>query len=219
MTLALEPAWLNASLPTEPAIDAVLAPSSAMPPRDPQSRDSAGAAARNVALLRGVLVHRLLQSLPDVPPERRASVARQFLLRAGRDLIAEHDALVAEIIRLLDDARFKPLFAPGSRAEVPIVGRLTVAGRSQIVSGQIDRLVVTPDAVLIGDYKTDRPAPQRSADVPLGYLRQLALYRALLTRIYPGRSVRAALIWTDVPNLMELSEDALEREIALLTCL
>jgi ATP-dependent helicase/nuclease subunit A len=94
-----------------------------------------------------------------------------------------------------------------------------VAGRSQIVSGQIDRLVVTPDAVLIGDYKTDRPAPQRSADVPLGYLRQLALYRALLTRIYPGRSVRAALIWTDVPNLMELSEDALEREIALLTCL
>jgi ATP-dependent helicase/nuclease subunit A len=170
-------------------------------------------------LLRGVLVHRLLQSLPDVPPERRASVAQQFLLRAGRDLIAEHDALVAEIIRLLDDARFKPLFAPGSRAEVPIVGRLTVAGRSQIVSGQIDRLVVTPDAVLIGDYKTDRPAPQRSADVPLGYLRQLALYRALLTRIYPGRSVRAALIWTDVPNLMELSEDALEREIALLTCL
>jgi len=76
-----------------------------------------------------------------------------------------------------------------------------------------------PDAVLIGDYKTDRPAPQRSADVPLGYLRQLALYRALLTRIYPGRSVRAALIWTDVPSLMELSEDALEREIALLTCL
>ena len=219
MTLALEPAWLNASLPTEPAIDAVLAPSSAMPPRDPQSRDSAGAAARNAALLRGVLVHRLLQSLPDVPPERRASVAQQFLLRAGRDLIAEHDALVAEIIRLLDDARFKPLFAPGSRAEVPIVGRLTVAGRSQIVSGQIDRLVVTPDAVLIGDYKTDRPAPQRSADVPLGYLRQLALYRALLTRIYPGRSVRAALIWTDVPSLMELSEDALEREIALLTCL
>ena len=219
MTLALEPAWLNASLPTEPAIDAVLAPSSAMPPRDPQSRDSAGAAARNAALLRGVVVHRLLQTLPDVPPERRAKVAQQFLLRAGRDLIAEHDTLVAQIIRLLDDARFKPLFAPGSRAEVPIVGRLTVAGRSQIVSGQIDRLVVTPDAVLIGDYKTDRPAPQRSADVPLGYLRQLALYRALLTRIYPGRSVRAALIWTDVPDLMELSEDALEREIALLTCL
>ena len=219
MTLALEPAWLNASLPTEPVIDAVLAPSSAMPPRDPQSRDSAGAAARNAALLRGVLVHRLLQSLPDVPPERRASVAQQFLLRAGRDLIAEHDALVAEIIRLLDDARFKPLFAPGSRAEVPIVGRLTVAGRSQIVSGQIDRLVITPDAVLIGDYKTDRPAPQRPDDVPRGYLRQLALYRALLTRIYPGRSVRAALIWTDVPDLMELSEDALEREIALLTCL
>ena len=55
--------------------------------------------------------------------------------------------------------------------------------------------------------------------IPSRHDGKLALYRALLTRIYPGRSVRAALIWTDVPNLMELSEDALEREIALLTCL
>jgi ATP-dependent helicase/nuclease subunit A len=219
MALALEPAWLNANVPTEPAVHAVLAPSSAMPPREPHSRESASAAARGVALLRGALVHRLLQSLPDVPSERRADVAREFLLRTGRGLIAEHDVLIAQVMRLLDDPRFKPLFAPGSRAEVPIVGRLVVSGRPQIVSGQIDRLAVMPDTVLIADYKTDRPAPRRLEDVPRGYLRQLALYRALLTRIYPGRSVRAALIWTDVPDLMELSEEALEREIALLTCL
>jgi len=41
----------------------------------------------------------------------------------------------------------------------------------------------------------------------------------VLMRVYPGRRVRAALIWTDIPDLMELSEDALDHEIALLTCL
>jgi ATP-dependent helicase/nuclease subunit A len=218
MTLELAPAWLNRSVPAEPEAEVVLTPSRSAA-RDPQSRDVAADATRRTALLRGTLVHRLLQSLPDIAPARRADVARAFLVRAARDLAAEHDVLVAQVIRLLDDARFKPLFAAGSRAEVPIVGRLATATGSQIVSGQIDRLVVTADAVMIADYKTDRPAPQRPDDVPRGYLRQLALYRALLARIYPGRSVRAALIWTDVPDLMELSEQALEREMALLTCL
>jgi len=164
-------------------------------------------------------VHRLLQSLPDIPPDRRTDVARQFLMRTARELAAEHDALVAHFTRLLDDARFKPLFAPGSRAEVPIVARVATSQGLRIVSGQIDRLAITPDAVLIADYKTDRPAPRRPDDVPPGYLRQLALYRTVLMRVYPGRRVRAALIWTDIPDLMELSEDALDHEIALLTCL
>ena len=73
------------------------------------------------------------------------------------------------------------------------------------VSGQVDRLAVTPGGVLIADYKTNRPAPRRLQDVPPGYVRQLALYRAVLARIYPDRSVRAALVWTDVPDLMEIS--------------
>jgi ATP-dependent helicase/nuclease subunit A len=170
-------------------------------------------------LLRGSVVHRLLQSLPDIPPARRADVARQFLKRGARELNAEHDELIAQIVRLLEDARFQPLFGPGSRAEVPIVGRLATSQGSRIVSGQIDRLAITTDAVLIADYKTDRPAPRRLDDVPRGYLRQLALYRTVLMRVYPGHRVRAALIWTDVPDLMELSEDALDHEIALLTCL
>jgi ATP-dependent helicase/nuclease subunit A len=218
MALALAPAWLHASLPTEAAFDPVLRPSDTAA-YAPRARDAADIASRRAALLRGSVVHRLLQSLPDIPPDRRTDVARQFLMRGAQDLAAEHDALVAQVTRLLDDARFKPLFAPGSRAEVPIVGRIATSQGSRIVSGQIDRLAITPDAVLIADYKTDRPAPRRPNDIPHGYLRQLALYRAVLTRIYPGRRVRAALIWTDVPELMELSEAALDHEIALLTCL
>ena len=103
---------------------------------------------------------------------------------------------------MLDDARFAPLFAPGSRAEVPIVGyRLDGASA---VSGQVDRLAVTPTEVLIADYKSDRAVPRRIEDIPRGYVAQLALYRAVLRALYPNHAVRAALVWTAGPALMEL---------------
>jgi len=81
------------------------------------------------------------------------------------------------------------------------------------VSGQVDRLSVTQAAVLIGDFKTNREPPRRIEDVPPAYVRQLALYRALLRKLYPDRPVRAALVWTEVPDLMELSEALLDRDL------
>ena len=50
-----------------------------------------------------------------------------------------------------------------------------------------------------------------------GYVRQLALYRAVLARIYPGRTIRAALIWTDNATLMDIPASALDAEFAILT--
>ena len=59
------------------------------------------------------------------------------------------------------------MFAPGSRAEVPIVGRIARAGAPPVaVSGQVDRLAVTRDSVLIADYKTDRAVPDGLDEVP-----------------------------------------------------
>jgi len=124
-------------------------------------------------------------------------------------------------LQLLDDPLFSALFAPGSRAEVPIVGRLTRPDKSPLlVSGQIDRLAVTASEVLIGDYKTNRPAPrtlEEAARAHPAYVRQLALYRGLIGKLYPGRIVRAALVWTEVPDLMELSAETLDAELARLT--
>ena len=87
------------------------------------------------------------------------------------------------------------MFAPGSRAEVSIVGRLDRPGRPPaLVSGQIDRLVVTPGEVLIVDYKTNHAPPRRRGRGAAGYVRQLALYRAVLAKLYPQLPVRAALL-------------------------
>ena len=178
-------------------------------------RMSPGASAdRKKALARGVLVHGLLQALPDIPVERRAEAARRYLERARRDFTAtERDAIAEQVRVVLDDPRFAALFAPGSRAEVPIVGRLMHNGRVVPISGQVDRLVVTADAVLIADYKTNHPAPRRPEDVP-EYVTQLAFYRAVLARLYPSRDIRAALVWTHIPDLMPLSSDALDAALS-----
>ena len=168
--------------------------------------------ARQRAILRGTVVHRLMQSLPNLAPERRGEAARRYLARQ-RDLSAtEQDEIAGKVLALLADPRFAPLFAPGSRAEVSIAGRLG----EQPLSGQVDRLVVTPQEVLIADYKTNRPAPQSLAEAQSrhgSYVIQLALYRAVLMRLYPDRPVRAALLWTETPELMEIPAETLERAL------
>ena len=115
------------------------------------------------------------------------------------------------MLALIEDPRFAPVFAAGSRAEVSIVGRLERPGRPPaLVSGQIDRLVVTPSEVLIVDFKTNHAPPTAAAEAPAAYVRQLALYRAVLGKLYPQVPVRAALLWTETPELMEISAPALD---------
>ncbi|MFZ0622658.1 MAG: double-strand break repair helicase AddA [Pseudolabrys sp.] len=202
------PSWLMVDAPPSPPAIAVLRPSD---PIDDEPRRVAGGTERESARLRGTLSHRLLQSLPDIPAAQREKVAGEFLSRRGDRLSADQRAvLLREVLLLIESRDFAALFAPGSRAEVPIVGKLVVRGEDKSVSGQVDRLAVTKDAVLIADFKTNRPAPRKIDEVPSGYVRQLALYRAVLMKLYPDRPVRAALIWTEVPDLMELSPDTLE---------
>jgi ATP-dependent helicase/nuclease subunit A len=210
------PGWIDKPVPAEAPRAIAMAPSDA---DDIEWTRGTSELDRDRALERGSLLHRLIQSLPDLPPAQRAAAAGDYL-RRNRVRLSEDDcAQVAQDARaILDDPRFGALFAPGSRAEVPVVGMLPREGLPPLsITGQIDRLVVTDGEVLIADYKTNRPAPTALADVPRGYRQQLALYRALLQRIYPGRAVRAALIWTDNATLMELPQEALDAEMAALT--
>jgi ATP-dependent helicase/nuclease subunit A len=157
---------------------------------------------RSAALARGRIIHRLLQSLPEHPPEARRAVGEAYLAAIAPEI--DRTALLDEILAILDDPVFSPLFAPASRAEVDIAGRVRRDDGKAMVSGRIDRLAVTAERVFIVDYKTNRPPARQLADVPPIYIAQLALYRQVLARLYPDRPVTAALLWTDVPVLMEI---------------
>jgi ATP-dependent helicase/nuclease subunit A len=156
---------------------------------------------------RGVLIHRLLQLLPDLPATERAAAAGRLLRRepgVSADLSAE---MIAAALGVLEDARFAAVFGPGSRAEVALAGTAAGLPPGLSISGRIDRLVVEPDLVLVVDYKTNRPAPARIEDADPAYLAQMAIYQAVLAQVFPGRRIEAALVWTDGPKLMPIPEN------------
>jgi len=171
-----------------------------------------------LAAERGTAIHKLLQVLPEMPPDVRQAAARRYLERAVPDWSeTDRDTAWNQVAGLLADERFEAVFAPGSRAEIAIMGEVEVLGRKRLVSGKIDRLAVTESEVLVVDYKTNRPPPASLDEVPQAYVMQLALYRALLAPLYPGRPVRAALLFTETPGLMVLPDSALDAALARLT--
>ena len=160
---------------------------------------------------RGDLIHRLLERLPDIPAAERPGAAVRMLSRE-RDLNEDQrEEMIAAAFAVLDDARFAPVFGPGSRPEAALTGSVGVTA----VSGRMDRLVVTPDRVLVVDYKTNRPAPARVEDADPAYVLQLAVYAAILRDLYPDRVVEAALVWTDGPRLMAVPQAMMDAALSV----
>ena len=70
-------------------------------------------------------MHRLMQSLPDIPAAARKSAIERYLRSAAADFLsAEQAEMAQQVLAILNDLVFAEVFAPGSRAEVPIVGRI-----------------------------------------------------------------------------------------------
>jgi ATP-dependent helicase/nuclease subunit A len=198
------PRWATTPVGEEPRPPRPLAPSAAgedagaAPPQDPE-------AGRHAAR-RGSLIHALLERLPEVPPEARTAAAQGWLARQAADL---PEALRAEMLvaalAVLEHPGFAPIFSPQALAEVPLAA--TVDG--VVVAGTADRLLIEPARITVVDFKTTRRPPATIADIPVATLRQMAAYVAALEAIYPGREVRAGVLYTHTPALFDLPPDTL----------
>ncbi len=159
---------------------------------------------------RGQVIHKLLQYLPQVPEQERRRRALEWLGAAPRALQGEAAERIWEEVRaILEDARLAPLFGPESRAEVPFAARLGEGDAALLVSGQIDRLAVLEDEVIVADYKTMRPPPAQAEDVPPEYVSQLALYGRAMQELWPEKHLRAVLVFTAAPQVVEIPQDML----------
>ncbi|USG61328.1 double-strand break repair helicase AddA [Sneathiella marina] len=197
------PPWVARPAQDEPMLPHPLTPSreeDEPPIRSPLGADNGR------RFHRGLVIHRLLESLPAVTPKLREQTARNWLSRPVHGLNKNsQEEILRETLAVINDLSFGPIFGEGSRAEVPVTG---VFG-DQVMSGQIDRLLITEKEILIVDYKTNRPSPRSIDDVPKMYLRQMSIYHQAMSQMYPGKPIKLALLWTDGPHLMMLPHSLL----------
>src|SRR5690606_11368122 len=127
--------------------------------------------------------------------------------------------VAARALSILSDPDLASIFGPDSRAEVPFSLLVTHGHAPARLEGRIDRLVVTPERVLIVDYKSDSGVPARPDAVPPAYPRQLGLYRLAARLLFPGLPVEAAILWTQIPALMAIPTEMLDGAAADVTVL
>ncbi|MGO9390004.1 double-strand break repair helicase AddA [Rhodoblastus sp.] len=209
---ATPPAWLFAPAPAEFSAPPPLRPSGALDGAEDASAAASVAASRLQALEEGRLMHRLFEFLPEVAPAlRREAVFRELAARQIEPVRAE--ALAGKVLRVLDDPRLAPLFGGSSIAEARIAARLAKPGGGFVeIAGAIDRLAEQGDAIWIADFKTGAAKAGAPAHVT-----QMALYRAAVALLYPGRNIRCFLIYTSGPVVEEI--DALSLDAALAVAL
>jgi ATP-dependent helicase/nuclease subunit A len=195
----LIPDWAISAAPAEPRPPKPLAPSAIG--ADSESSPPPSAELR-AAARRGTLIHQLLERLAPAEPSVRSAAGLKWLeASAGVDDLAEREEMVGQVCGILSDPAFSALFGPGSLGEAPIAATLP---DGRVIAGTIDRLLVEERQVSVIDFKTGR-VPDDEARIPPSHRAQMAAYAEALRIIFPGRDVRAALLYTAAPRLFEIA--------------
>ena len=166
------------------------------------------------AKARGTAIHRLLETLPTVPPASWNDVATRLLQQCLHDDRsfgeAERDGYDPGGGGGVERTRPGGVFAEDALAEVGF--SVTVAGQPDGVplQGVMDRVLVRPDKVLVVDFKTNATVPATPEDCPEGILRQMGAYHHALTILYPDRPAEAAILWTRTATMMPLPSPLLQ---------
>ena len=149
-----------------------------------------------------MIIHKLFQFLPDVKCDDVENIIFEFLAKNAPDISKNQQKRICEeVLTLINNPQFAPLFSADSKVEVPIIGEVD----GKIISGQVDRLVVLNDEVMVVDYKTNRPAATTIKDVASSYIKQLNAYRVLLAKVYPNKKISTYILWTDTAHLMKIA--------------
>jgi len=211
------PEWLFKPAKSDPPLPRPLTPSGAyaLIDRDSLTRETLKfnnqPEVNSIAIQKGNATHKLFEVLPDILPENRLSLAQDYINKTCPALTKQQQAdILKSVFNVFDDERFKHLFEGEAQAEVSLAGRLDIKSASMLVTGQIDRLIVSKESVTILDYKTNRQVPKTPNDAPDEYIAQLALYRELVSRIYKSKQVISALLWTQTPELMVIPDETLD---------
>ncbi len=192
------PAQLAAAAPrtAAAALDArLLAPLAFASPPSPTA-----ASLPPAITLRGEVIHAALQQLAASPEVSDAGLRARVQQQLG---VVLSEALWQPALAEARAVRTAPalawLFDPAHASWNEVA--LHVEAADGIEINVLDRLVDRGDALWVIDYKTHRRGPEGILD---GARAQLLRYVAAVRRLYPARSVRAAVVWTPQALLIPL---------------
>jgi ATP-dependent helicase/nuclease subunit A len=194
-------AWVRIYAPQEKRPARPLQPSRLM-------EDSAGSAplnpAQQAAVRRGKILHMLLEKMPGLNAAHRKEAAQHWL-RVSFGLVdaAEAGRYIDAVTKVLENADFAHIFSNAALVEAPLAGVVN----GVVISGTVDRVLITENDIFIVDYKTTRRPPRDAQHISIAHQRQMAAYVAVLKNIFPQHEVQPALLYTEIPALMPLSHE------------
>jgi len=211
------PNWLFKKVTSYPPLPRPLTPSGAhaliediTTPVD--LADTSAGNDRSFALARGNTIHKLLEMLPDITAEKQATLAKQYLDHVGSFWSeAQRDEVLMHVLNLLTHSVFEQRPNSKTMAEVSLSGILETNKRKLLISGQIDRLIVSDDKIHVLDFKSNRYVPKSSEHAPAEYVTQIALYREMVRQIYGSKTIECSLLWTQTPELMLIPDQLMDK--------
>jgi ATP-dependent helicase/nuclease subunit A len=186
------PAWIGRELEAEAAAATDLS--------QPRKRS-------RVTVERGILIHRILQNLPDLAEDQREAHIEAAVRRAGAE-----PGLAAQLIGLIGYPVLAEILSAEGHSEASLIVQNPDGAMER---RRLDRMVITPGGILVADYKTDREVPETPEACNPDYLMQMAIYRDALRLAEPGKPLRFCLVWTQAPKLMPIPDALLDRMAAL----
>ena len=145
---------------------------------------------------RGVVIHRMLECLSGTRKDRekaRKKIWREFAAAEDEEWLAQ---CWQEACAVVDAPGFREFFDPDqyqdARNEVSILYR----AEEQDMLGFIDRLIFRERDMVLIDYKTHHVGREQVAALASSYAPQLKLYADGVRRLWPGRPVKAVVLFT-----------------------
>ncbi|WEK04067.1 MAG: double-strand break repair helicase AddA [Candidatus Devosia phytovorans] len=157
----------------------------------------------------GIALHAMLQHLTRVERDLWAQVVPKALVALLPDNPELHQRIGEKAVSILTRAELGAYFGATSRAELPFMLKAERDGKEVVLGGRMDRLVIDEHGVTVIDYKSDASVPEGPGGVKGNYLTQLGLYALVAGQLFPGRTVRAAILWTQLESLMFLPPEQL----------
>ena len=162
----------------------------------------------NKALIRGQIIHRLLEFLPNKPFDKRQEIATNWLqITSPKISSIEKKTIIKSVLSILNNSDYRDYFGPETASEVKVGAWIG----NKYLLGKVDRVIINNNVCTILDYKTDQNPPTSENDVSKNYLTQMAAYKSALNLALPKYSVKCGILFITNSNIVWLSSKILSR--------